>query len=354
MSDSAIFVAPFVGGLNTEQSSVVDLPTYTADELNCSIYSEGIRGRRLGMAIERDGQYYQLEKEGSTYSGYFWKNVGKTSTDFVVYQVDSTLHFYKANIKPYSQNKIEQTVDISKYITDENNFHNFPVNYAAGDGKLMVVSKYMKPVLITYNFENETFTTEEIEIKYRDFEGVEDGLKIDEQPSTLSNEHRYNLLNQGWRVNDIDQFFKDKGRYPANNLQWYIGKSSSGEYNTEKLLQNYFGNTPAPKGHFILDYFDRDRSTVSGIYLGTARKVVYSYYSGWVKGRSLGYNPCYSFSVVFPSSGGTSTACEVKFTELGVLIETILSLLSMVLITQVTGYLCILIKSSLKDLNHIL
>ena len=100
MSDSAIFVAPFVGGLNTEQSSVVDLPTYTADELNCSIYSEGIRGRRLGMSIERDGQYYQLEKEGTTYSGYFWKNVGKTPTAFVVYQVDIILHFYKANIKP--------------------------------------------------------------------------------------------------------------------------------------------------------------------------------------------------------------------------------------------------------------
>jgi hypothetical protein len=316
MSDSAIFVAPFVGGLNTEQSSVVDLPTYTADELNCSIYSEGIRGRRLGMSIERDGQYYQLEKEGSTYSGYFWKNVGKTPTDFVVYQVDSILHFYKANIKPYSQNKIEQTVDISKYITDENNFHSFPVNYAVGDGKLMVVSKYMKPVLITYDFEKETFVAEEITIKYRDFEGVEDGLKIDEQPSELSNEHRYNLLNQGWQVNDIDQFFKDKSRYPANNLQWFIGKSESGEYNTEKLLQNYFGNTPAPKGHFILDYFDRNRSTVSGIFTGTARNAVYSYHSGWVSGRSLYYNPCYSFSVVFPSSEGTSTACEVKFTEI--------------------------------------
>ena len=316
MSDSAIFVAPFVGGLNTEQSSVVDLPTYTADELNCSIYSEGIRGRRLGMSIERDGQYYQLEKEGTTYSGYFWKNVGKTPTDFVVYQVDNILHFYKANIKPYSQNKIEQTVDISKYITDENNFYSFPVNYAVGDGKLMVVSKYMKPVLITYDFEDEKFIDEEIKIKYRDFEGVEDGLKVDEQPSVLSNEHRYNLLNQGWQVNDIDQFFKDKSRYPANNLQWFVGKSDSGNYNTEKLLQNYFGNTPAPKGHFILDYFDRNRSTVSGIFTGTARKAVYNYSSGWVSGRSLYYNPCYSFSVVFPSSEGTSTACEVKFTDI--------------------------------------
>ena len=83
MSDSKIFVAPFVGGLNTEQSTVADLPTYTSDELNCTIYSEGVRGRRYGMGVERDGISTALENETEPriFQGYFWKNVAKTSQD---------------------------------------------------------------------------------------------------------------------------------------------------------------------------------------------------------------------------------------------------------------------------------
>ena len=35
-------------------------------------------------------------------------------------------------------------------------------------------------------------------IQVRDFEGVDDDLGNDEEPFTLSKEHHYNLLNQGW------------------------------------------------------------------------------------------------------------------------------------------------------------
>ena len=58
--DGKIFVAPFIGGLNTETSSVVDMPLNTADELNCTIYAENIRGRRYGMSIERDGEFFSI------------------------------------------------------------------------------------------------------------------------------------------------------------------------------------------------------------------------------------------------------------------------------------------------------
>lgn len=316
MSDSKIFVAPFVGGLNTEQSNVQDLLLYTSDELNCSIYPEGIRGRRYGMNVERDGDLFQLSQAGTTYSGYFWKNVGKTPTDFVVYQVDNMLYFYNASNKPYSISKLDASVDLSFYITDINNFYKYPVNFTVGDGKLMVVSKYMKAVNISYNFDDKAFNVEEVKIKYRDLEGVDDGLDIDEQPSELTNEHKYNLLNQGWQVGDIEQFHTDKQRYPSNNLQWFIGKDNSGKYNTEELLKTYFGNTPAPKGHFILDYFERNRADASGIFLGTAREAVYNYSNWWVSSRSIFCVPVKQFSIVFPSSSGTAKAVEVKFNTL--------------------------------------
>ena len=107
MSDSQLFIAPFIGGLNTELSTVQDLPAYTSDELNFSVYPEGIRGRRYGMNIERDGLYYPIEKAGTTYGGFFWKNVNKTSVDFVVYQIDNQIHFYNATQKPFSGSKME-------------------------------------------------------------------------------------------------------------------------------------------------------------------------------------------------------------------------------------------------------
>ena len=58
MPDSRVHLAPFVGGLNTEQSSVTDLLTYTSDELNCTVYPEELRGRRYGMDVEIDGQWF--------------------------------------------------------------------------------------------------------------------------------------------------------------------------------------------------------------------------------------------------------------------------------------------------------
>lgn len=316
MSDSKLSLKSFVGGLNTEQSNTEELLTYTSDELNCSIYPEGIRGRRFGMSVERDGSYFQLPKTGSTFGGFFWKNVGKTSTDFIVYQVDNILYFYNASVKPFSNFKLSATVDISNYITDINNFYNYPVNFSTGGGSLVIVSKYMKALIIDYDFDKEIFTVNELKIKYRDLEGVKEDVPVDEQPLELTKEHKYNLLNQGWSVQDIEQFFSDKQRYPANNLQWFLGKDDSGNYNTEKLLKTYFGNTPAPKGHYILDFFDRDRASASGIFLGTERTATYNYASGWVESRALGYVPCRQFSVVIPSSKGTSKSLRLKFTEI--------------------------------------
>lgn len=317
MPDSRIHIAPFVGGLNTEQSSVTDLLTYTSDELNCSVYPEAIRGRRYGMDLEINGQFFATGEDIQVAAGYFWKNVGKTPRDFAVFQTNNTLYFYDATVKPFSNNKLTATVDLTKYITDTNNFYRFPLKFTTGDGDLIAVSKYMEPLLIKFVSETSSFTATKIEIKYRDIEGVEEVLNIDEQPVTLTDVHHYNLKNQGWDDTQINQFFSDKGRYPANNLQWFIGKDSSGNYNTTKLLQTYFGNTPAPKGHYIIDYFDRRRDYVSGIFAGSARTATYYRSQEWgYSDRQWNVSPIYDFSVVIPNSSGTATFCRLNFTWL--------------------------------------
>jgi len=283
MPDSRHFIAPFVGGLNTEQSDVQDLPATTSDELNCSIYPGLIRGRRYGMNIERDGRVLRMTTKDKprVFQGYFWMNVAKTSTDFVVYQVDTKLFFYTAGTRPFSDSLNSAGLDLSSYVTDINNFYNYPIKFISGGGYLMAVSKYMEPLKISYNFDQGQFDIEIINIQIRDLDGVPDGLKVDETQVTLTDEHHYNLLNQGWTTATINAYHTAQNNYPPNNFQWFIGKDSSGNYSTTELLKHYFGNTPAPKGHFIVNYFNKNRAAVSGITSGSARTATYTLDTTW-------------------------------------------------------------------------
>lgn len=268
---SRLFVKPFIGGLNTETSSVEDAILNTADELNCTILPEGIRGRRLGFNIERDGKW--VESNPSTVSSiFYWDNVGKKDLDYIVVQRGTVLYFF---IKDSSQTEAVSSVDLSKYkvTTDAK-----PLKYSTCAGDLIVVGDWINPVKISYIFDKNEIEVIKVNMKWRDLIGVDDGLRLDEMPEELSPEHKYNLYNQGWdkfvytgtdnieSKHAIDAFFEEVKLYPSNNMLHFLDKTSdSAEYDTYELLKHFYGNTPAPKGHFILDYFSRSRTATSGI-----------------------------------------------------------------------------------------
>lgn len=137
-----------------------------------------------------------------------------------------------------------------------------------------------------------------LSLKIRDFEGVLDiqdytidnstatdvdfrlDSYLDVCPQQETPEHSYNLHNQGWTEDKITAFYNDvdvqqklgyRG-YPANNMQWFVAKkdfevgeeSSVRTFKPAELLNTFFGGVIAPRGHFILDYFDQDRKRVSG------------------------------------------------------------------------------------------
>jgi hypothetical protein len=295
-SNSRLFVKPFIGGINTELSSVEDAILYTSDELNCTILPEGMRGRRLGFNIERDGAW-STETPTTSYSGFHWKNVNNLGIDIIIQQVNKKLYFYNVTGKPISatDRKVNfdrvffatlhddyeirdrgymGSVDISEYMISSVDETIEPLKYAIGSGYLFVVGSSIKPLKISYN--SGSFKVEAFSLKVRDLSGIDDELEVDEMPPAdpekletlkdLDIRHYYNLLNQGWIESDILQFAKDKTKYPSNNLQWFLGKDDSGKYNTEKLLQKYFGNTPAPRGHFIINYSTMSRADASGLY----------------------------------------------------------------------------------------
>ena len=150
-----------------------------------------------------------------------------------------------------------------------------------------------------------------LSLKIRDFEGVLDiqdytvagstlkdvdfrlGRYVAKCPQKGTEEHLYNLHNQGWDSDQITAFKNDTEiaknlgyvdsennvleAYPANNMQWFVAKKDFGdtdasvrEFKPAELLNTAFGGTIAPRGHYILDYFDQDRERVSGFKVSEA------------------------------------------------------------------------------------
>lgn len=72
----------------------------------------------------------------------------------------------------------------------------------------------------------------------------------------------------------ITQFYNKFRRYPGNNKQWWVARADldddekgvkAGDFMPEILDKLFAGNNRAPRGHYILNAFYKDRANVSGI-----------------------------------------------------------------------------------------
>jgi len=114
-----------------------------------------------------------------------------------------------------------------------------------------------------------------VDLFIRDFELLEDSLSVSERPSTLSDEHRYNLLNAGWYAerrlessgslgDPIADFFSETGEYPSNAdvAQLGLKTDSDGneEFSPDTLVEISVGNSEASRGHYVYDIEDFERN----------------------------------------------------------------------------------------------
>jgi hypothetical protein len=132
----------------------------------------------------------------------------------------------------------------------------------------------------------------EITIQIRDFEGITEVTDFDTRPTALNTNHKYNLFNQGWYatvqkdgtdnidpVQALEYWDSLRTDYPSSaDVWWYytttgITGSSGGpassldKFNPDlaDTRKDLYGNVPAPKGHYIINALDSNRSTLSGI-----------------------------------------------------------------------------------------
>jgi hypothetical protein len=194
----------FVKGLITEAGFLTYPEDASVDELNTVIHRKGNRSRRLGLDYELNATpaFMAGRHNQQTTTEYYWKAAADVATvNFLCVQVHEIIYFFDASSAPLSDGLKAFKVDLTSYRAPNATMlqlRSNNVQMVSGKGYLFVVQEYIEPLVIEYDPEDDSITVNKVIIQMRDFDGVNDGLAIDEEPRNLSKEHHYNLLNQGW------------------------------------------------------------------------------------------------------------------------------------------------------------
>lgn len=289
----------FVKGLITEAGPLTYPQDATIDEDNTVLYRAGNRSRRLGINLESnhisDIPVDAVLFHQAAVNEYRWDAVNNDADkSFLVQQVGFQLFFYDITVEPLVANRNPTILDLTPYvIPGYPNAHTTLLSFASGRGYLFICGAGFEPMLLQYNPQFNNIVVIPIYIQIRDFKGVADNLANDQEPTTLTDAHHYNLRNQGWvdSTNDgtgtsvsyfdpyggtgtyaapastpITTFFTSVGRYPGNNKQWWSARdTTTGDFDPSLLEKLYFGTTLAPRGHYVVNAFRIDRTAVSGV-----------------------------------------------------------------------------------------
>lgn len=328
----------FNKGLLTEFTGL-NYPKDAATVANNVIFERtGKVKRRKGFDYEDNHSLTAVTRISDVISRYVWEAVGGDGNKvFLVVQMGTTLHFFNIDdAGEVSSNKEAFTVNLDTYRTASQDTAGHKCQYTSGNGDLFVAHPDIDPIYIEYDSSGNTITTTAITVQIRDLSGVSPDVAPNVRPTVagMTNNHAYNLLNQGWSetilgiTTGITQALKGWSTIrdpaalddrPSLAEQVWNYKNASGAVDYTALGLNATiaeGNTTAPKGHYILDYFNQDRDTaahtvdwtISGTpstTSGNLRPTSIAFFAGriWYAGTaSRGYNSKILFSQVIESS----------------------------------------------------
>jgi hypothetical protein len=257
----------FVKGLNTEASPFTFPENSSSDEANFELLINGARRRRLGLDyeagyVEADTSDRIIYENLQAITQHEWRTAGGSSNkNFVAVQTGRYIRFYN-NDTVMSDGLHATYIDLNTFLVSGQTLTDLaitPVSMASGKGYLFIVSKYIEPLYVTYDLLTDAITVQTFLCKTREFTRIEDFLDIAETPATLSDEHRFNLLNQGWTDANITAYKALAASvYPSNTHIMSHGWYGSGTRTFSAAEVNNYerGNTPAPNGHLVTNVFD--------------------------------------------------------------------------------------------------
>lgn len=273
-----VLESKFIRGLITE-ATPLNFPTDACTETwDCVFNEKGEVTRRRGIDIElSDSSFSSTYLPGDATASFTWDQVGaSTDLEFQVQQVGYTLYFFDVSTSTnIGANKKTFNLDLRDYAADnlDTQIRQTYCSFTQGRGKMFVANRYFAPLAVGYNADTDALEVESITLKYRDTIGLEDGEDLNWRPtSTIENlfqfggtdsnpRHLYNLINQGWYVgNALEQWDTARTDLPSDaDIVAYYRENDSDPFANGKVTGISPGNSPAPKGHFILDVGVDDR-----------------------------------------------------------------------------------------------
>jgi hypothetical protein len=256
----------FVKGLITEAGELTFPEGASVDELNCDLRKDGSRRRRLGVAYEESAVLSSFTVgDNDVVNTGDWTNAGGLANkEFLIIQVGGTLHFYNKASLPYSSAQESFTVNLSSYeFSGSIGAGNAKCSFTSLKGFLLVSSEAIDTFYVSYNSNTNTITHTGYAINVRDFSWQGDTSTY---TSDLGSNgatpavRQYDAKNSGWGVGGgPNELFR-----PLTH-PWFAGKDADGNYSYTEWAQIYAGSSILSNGHFVLNFFAKDRSGVSGI-----------------------------------------------------------------------------------------
>ena len=192
----------FTKGLQTESTGLNFPENAATDTDNCAYTLVGDVLRRLGIDYELNFQNKPIDRLGRAIREYKWNNVGGDGlTQIIVVQVGHNIYFYLS-----SSSTILSPLSTTGGTINSVSFDPFAISsfdaeqeaqFTDGNGYLIVTHPSCDPFYCSYS--TGTMSATRITVQIRDFTGIiEPGVAVSDRPLNLTNEHLYNLTNQGW------------------------------------------------------------------------------------------------------------------------------------------------------------
>jgi hypothetical protein len=273
-SQSQKTINTFIKGLITEAGELTFPPDASVDELNCDLRRDGSRRRRKG-AIAEDNSVLSTFTVATTdlvHTGT-WLNVGgQAGLEYLVIQTGATLRFYNKASAPYSGNQLTQTINLATYeVAGSVGAANVKCQFASLKGALIVASPAIDTIYIERDNITEVLSVNLISFKIRDFEwqGTKADYSAGIATGSITDVRKYDTYNSGWvdtkGAAALATYIAANTEYPPLNLPWYAGKNASGDFSVTEWEKIYSGTSLIGNGHYILNFFSKDRATSSGI-----------------------------------------------------------------------------------------
>ena len=260
----------FNKGLITEAGELTFPEGASVDELNCALLRDGSRRRRLAIKYETGYTTSSTATlaDGDTSSVHLWENVaGQAGLNFVVIQINNTLHFYEEG-STVSENKKSFTLDLTTYARPTTSgVGSAKVQITSVLGTMVVASPEVNTFYVEYSVSGDSISATEISFRIRDFKWIGDRSAYDANDATPTEARKYDTYNAGWGSTLGSAARTTYGTWPKITLPWYSGKDASGNFSAAEWNKIEGGSSLIGNGFYIYDLYDIDRSTASGFTL---------------------------------------------------------------------------------------